>query len=170
MKPYFKENLRYIAKIVGQDKKAEEVLHQYQQRIQEMQNSLSREVRKMKVSIIFYGEGFIWTISKGIYPISHILDDIGMHYKFVPYGEWNLSIETIDKFDTDIIFIIDVDEKTSNFYFKNPIFRSLKAVKNERAYIVNQEIWRTVGISGANRILDDLEKYLVNAPAGGKGE
>jgi len=162
--PYFKENLRYVAKIIGQETKAEEVLNQYQKRVEELRNRLENQAMAMEVSIIFYGEGYIWTITKGIYPISYILDDIGISYKSVPHGEWNFSIETIDKYNTDIMFIIDVDGITSDFYFCHPIFSSLKAVKNNRAYVVSQENWRSVGISGANKILDDLEKYLVNTP------
>jgi len=44
------------------------------------------------------------------------------------------------------------------------MFKNLKAVKNNRAYVVSQENWNTHGISGANRVLDDLFKYL---PQGG---
>ncbi len=92
--------------------------------------------------------------------ISHILTDIGLRHKFVPYGEWNLSIETINEYDYDVLFIVDVDRKTSSFYFENPIFSNLNAFKNNRAYVVSQENWRSFGISGANKILDDLFKYL----------
>jgi iron complex transport system substrate-binding protein len=163
-KPYFKENLRYVAKLLGQETKAEEILSQYYKRIEELKKRLGKQLQQIEISVIFYGEGYIWTISKGAYPISHILDDIGLRYKFVPHGKWNLSIETIKEYDADILFIIDVDEKTSSFYFQNPMFSSLKAVENNRAYVVSQEKWRTNGISGANKILDDLYKYLINTP------
>lgn len=165
--PFFKENLRYVAKIIGQETKAETVLSQYQKRVEELRHQLGSQVQSTKLSVIFYGEGYIWTISKGIYPISHVLDDIGISYKFVPHDKWNLSIETIDEYNTDIVFIVDVDGITSNFYFRHPIFSSLKAVKSNRAYIVSQENWRSGGISGANKILDDLEKYLVNPSTAG---
>ncbi|MBW4619422.1 MAG: hypothetical protein KME17_08695 [Cyanosarcina radialis HA8281-LM2] len=33
-------------------------------------------------------------------------------------------------------------------------------MKTNRAYVVSQENWRGFGISGANKILDDLYKYL----------
>ncbi|BAY67802.1 ABC transporter, iron(III) dicitrate-binding protein [Trichormus variabilis NIES-23] len=44
------------------------------------------------------------------------------------------------------------------------MFSSLKVVKNNRAYVVSQENWRGFGMSGVNKILDDLFKYL---PEGG---
>ncbi|MGG6270024.1 iron-siderophore ABC transporter substrate-binding protein [Leptolyngbya sp. AN10] len=162
--PYFKENLRFVAKSLGQETKAEEVLNQYQKRVEELKKRLGNQIQQIEISVLFYGEGYIWTISKGSYPISHVFDDVGLRYKFVPHGEWNLSIETIDKYDSDILFIVDVDERSPSFYFQNPIFNSLEVVKNKRTYVVDQEAWRVQGISGANKILDDLYKYLVNTP------
>lgn len=158
--PYFKKNLRFVAKSLGQETKAEEVLSQYQKRVEDLKKRLGNQIQQIEISVIFYGEGYIWTISKGSYSISHVFDDIGLRYKFVPHGEWNLSIETIDKYDTDVLFIIDVDRRSPSLYFQHPIFRSLEVFKNNRAYVVSQEKWRTQGISGANKILDDLFKYL----------
>lgn len=159
---YFEYNLRYIARLLGQETRAEEVLNQYHQRVEKLKKRLGNQLHQLEVSIIFYGEGYIWTAVKGIYPIHDILNDIGLSHKFSRLGGQDeyLSIETIDKFDADVLFIVDVDERTSSFYFQHPIFSSLKAVKNNRAYVVSQEKWRTNGISGANKILDDLFKYL----------
>jgi iron complex transport system substrate-binding protein len=160
-KPWFKENLQFVAKVLGQEAKAEEVLRQYQNRIEVLKNRLENQLHQIEISVIFYGEGYIWTITKGGYPISHILDDVGLRYKSVPYGEWNLSIETISEYDSDILFIVDVDRKGASFYLQNPMFRNLEVVKNNRAYVVSQENWRSVGMSGANKTLDDLFKYLL---------
>ncbi|MFQ4145909.1 iron-siderophore ABC transporter substrate-binding protein [Chlorogloeopsis sp. ULAP02] len=161
-KTYFKENLRYIAKLIGQEIKAEEVLNKYQKRTEELKKRLGNQLQQIEVSVIFYGEGYIWTIAKSD-TISHVLTDIGLRHKFVPRGEWNLSIETINKYDADVLFIVDVDKRSPSFYFQNPMFSSLKVVKNNRAYVVSQENWRGFGISGANKILDDLFKYLPEA-------
>jgi iron complex transport system substrate-binding protein len=158
--PQFKENLRYIAKVLDQEERAEEVLRQYQERIEALKNRLGSQLYQIEISVIFYGEGYIWTISKGNYPISHILDDIGLRYKSVPYGQWNLSVEAISEYDSDILFIVDVDRNGADFYLQHPIFQNLEVVKNNRTYVVSQESWRTAGISGANKTLDDLFKYL----------
>ena len=161
-KAYFKYNLQYVAKLLGQETKAEEVLAKYQRRVGELEERLENKFKKKEISVIFYGEGYIWTVAKSDI-ISHILSDIGISHKTVPHGEWNLSIETISEYDADIIFIVDVDKRDSSFYFQNPIFGNLRAVKNNRAYVVSQESWRGFGILGANKILDDLFKYLPDA-------
>lgn len=158
-KAYFKENIRYLAKLLGQETKAEEVLNQYQKRTEELKRRLGNQLQQIEVSVLFSGEGYTWTIAKSD-TISYILRDIGLRHKAVSDGKWNLSIETINEYDADILFIIDVDERKSSFYFQHPIFSNLKVVKNNRAYVVSQENWRGFGMSGANKILDDLFKYL----------
>lgn len=120
-------------------------------------------MQKIEISVIFYGEGYIWTIAKGTYPISHVLDDVGLHHKFVSHGKENFSIETVSEYDSDVLFIVDIDERSPSFYFQHPMFRNLEVVKNNRAYVVSQESWRSVGISGTNKILGDLFKFLPNA-------
>ena len=159
---YFKENLRYIARLTNQETKAEEILKQYDQRIEELKRRLGSQLKQIKISVIFYDEGYIWTISRRD-TISHIFNDIGLEHRFVPHGEWNLSIETVSEYDSDILFIVDVDRQGSSFYFQHPIFGNLMAIKNNRAYVVSQEDWRGFGILGVNKILDDLFKHLPNA-------
>lgn len=157
---YFKHNLRYIAKVVGQEAKAEEVLSQYQKRIEELKKRLGDQLQQIEISVLFYGEGYIWPIMEGD-TISTICSDIGLRHKFLPDGEdWMLSIETIAQYDADALFIVDIDKRSPSFFFQNPMFGNLAAVKNNRAYVVSQESWRGLGISGANKILDDLFKYL----------
>ncbi|MFQ4141103.1 iron-siderophore ABC transporter substrate-binding protein [Chlorogloeopsis sp. ULAP02] len=158
-KAFFKETLRYVAKIVGEETKAEEVLNQYNQRIEELKKRLGNQLEQIEISVIFYSDGWIGEPMKNVDSISTILTDMGVHQKFLSPGKY-LNIETINEFDTDILFIIDVERKTSSFYFQHPIFSSLKVFKNNRVYFVTPEKWYTLGISGANKVLDDLFKYL----------
>ncbi|MEH2076321.1 MAG: hypothetical protein V7K57_18310 [Nostoc sp.] len=46
-------------------------------------------------------------------------------------------------------------------FLQKPIWSKLKAVQNKQVYNVN---WNVGGPIGANRIIDDLFKYLVKMP------
>ncbi|MBW4622901.1 MAG: iron-siderophore ABC transporter substrate-binding protein [Cyanosarcina radialis HA8281-LM2] len=162
-KDYFQKNLRYVAKVVGKEAKAEAVLSQYQQRIEKLKKRLGKQFDRLEVSILYHTGGYIYGPMKDIDPNSSILTDLGLRQKLPHPGKY-LNIETINEFDADILFIIDIDRRTLSFYRQNPIFSSLKAIKNHRAYTVTPEKWYALGISGANKILDDLEQYLVNDP------
>jgi iron complex transport system substrate-binding protein len=165
---YFKVTLRYIAKLLSQETKAEKVLDEYQKRVDQLKRQLENQLEKLEIAVIFYDEGSIHTITNHMNSLApSIFNEVGLRYKFSPFnGDYRppLSLETISEYDADILFIVNVAERPSSFYFQHPMFSSLKAVKNDRAYVVNQEIWNAQGILGANKILDDLFKYLVDQP------
>jgi iron complex transport system substrate-binding protein len=164
---YFKENLRYHASLLNQEVKAEEALNQYYQRVNELKKRLGNQSQQLEISVIFFNEGGIFTITDRTRTLPPaIFNDVGLRYKFLSEGRSlkpSLSIETIDEFDSDILFIVDYAERPSS-YFQHPMFKSLKVVKNNRAFVVDPETWGAQGILGANKILDDLFKYLVDQP------
>ncbi|NJP22504.1 MAG: ABC transporter substrate-binding protein [Hydrococcus sp. CRU_1_1] len=165
---YFKEMLRYTAKTLDREEKAEKVLSQYQQRVDRLKERLGDRLQHLEVAVIFYGEDIIYTINdraKALPPA--VFDDVGLRYKSPSLdgnSEPPISIETIDEYDADVLFIVDNAEKPFSFYLQHPLVGSLNVVKNHRAYVVDPETWSAQGITGANKILDDLFKYL---PQGG---
>lgn len=52
-KPWFKENLQFVAKVLGQEAKAEEVFRQYQNRIEALKNRLGSQPHQIEISVIF---------------------------------------------------------------------------------------------------------------------
>jgi iron complex transport system substrate-binding protein len=160
---FFKENLRYVAKVLGEETKAESVLSQYQKRIEDLKQRLGNRLSQIKVSVIYYIHGLVYTPAKNYDATADVLIDLGLHYKLPPSGK-SFSIESVDEYNTDILFIINLERKPLSFFRQHPIFSRLKAVKNNRAYLVPLERWDTRGILGANQILDDLFKYLPENP------
>ena len=163
---FFKENLRYHARLLNQEAKAEKLLNQYYQRVNKLKEHLGNQLQQLEISVIFYVEGDIYTITDKIRTLPPaIFNDIGLRYKFLSQGRSlkpSVSLEMIDEFDTDILFIVNVARRSFSFYFQHPILSNLRAMKNKRAYVVDDETWSAQGILGANRILDDLFKYLPN--------
>nr|RNJ66435.1 MAG: iron-siderophore ABC transporter substrate-binding protein [Leptolyngbya sp. IPPAS B-1204] len=157
---FFKEALRYVARVIGKETKAEEVLNQYQHRIEELQQRLGNQLEQIEVSLIYYSNGYVYKPEKGHDAGTDVLIDTGLRYKLPPSGV-PFSIETIEEYDADILFIVSFEQRSLSFFLQHPIFSHLKAVKTNRAYLVSQERWDTRGILGANQILDDLFKYLL---------
>ncbi len=81
-------------------------------------------------------------------------------YIFIPEEE-------LSKIDGDVLFIgvdNDVDEKFFNKLKQKPLWKTLKAVQRNHAYVVNLSTWRESNLLAADAVIDDLYKYLVNAP------
>lgn len=158
---FFKLNLRYVAQVLGKEAKAEEVLNQYYKRIEQLQQRLGNQLKQIEVSVIYYASGLVYTPARNYDATADVLIDTGVRYKRPAPGA-NISIESIDEYNTDILFIINTERRPRSFYTQHPIFSRLKAFKNNHAYLVPLETWDTRGISGANKILDDLFKYLLD--------
>ncbi|MBW4622893.1 MAG: iron-siderophore ABC transporter substrate-binding protein [Cyanosarcina radialis HA8281-LM2] len=159
---FFKENLRYVAKVLGKDTKAKEVLSQYQKRIADLRKRLGNQLEKLEVSVIYYIHGLVYTPAKNYDATADVLIDLGVRYKLPPSGAI-VSIETIEEYNTDALFIINLERKSLSFFLQHPLFSRLKAAKNHRVYLVTPERWDNRGFLGANQVLDDLEKYLVDS-------
>ena len=75
-----------------------------------------------------------------------------------------VSIEKLDSIEGDVMFVVTPkpEESTLTQLKQNPLWSLLNVVKQGRVYNVHYATWvaqRNIG--GANRILDDLFRYLV---------
>ncbi|MEM1255630.1 MAG: iron-siderophore ABC transporter substrate-binding protein [Cyanobacteria bacterium P01_H01_bin.21] len=156
----FKKNLRYLAQVFDKDAEADNVLSQYQNRIDELRNQLDIAPKDMEVTVlIHFGGEFLVTSS---YHTTHeVFSDIGLTNKTLSgRGERTISLEVIDQYDADVLFIIDYEQEGESFFLENPLIAALGAVKNDRVYFVDPDKWSAHGPIGVNRMLDDLFTYL----------
>ncbi|MFB2772367.1 iron-siderophore ABC transporter substrate-binding protein [Pelatocladus sp. BLCC-F211] len=166
----FKDNLQFIAQVLGEEEKAKQVLDQYQKRIIELQKQIEQQLKKIKVSVIGYnysGKDLFFVSNLNVV-YNQVLTDIGIRRLPIIENQKNysvtLSIEALKKYDTDIIFVINYAKTPLSHYLQHPLWSSLKAVKNKRVYEVKPDVWASFGPLGVNKILDDLFKYLINTP------
>jgi len=99
--------------------------------------------------------------------IGSILDEIGLQRPIAQnlvsrYGYINLSNEELETADGNIVFITTSDEQMLERLKQQPIWKRLKAVQQNRVYVVDQSIWTGGDLLAADAILDDLYRYLAN--------
>jgi iron complex transport system substrate-binding protein len=161
--PPIKDTFRFIAQLVGQEQKAEAVLQQYQKRVEEFQKRLGNRLTGLEISVVGHYDNLFWTSPIHV-SYFEVFRDIGLPIKplFLTQEKWStFSVEVIDKYDADILFIVEEVGGSSDFLSQHPLILSLEAVKNGRAYIVDRKIWDFSGPIGMNLFLDDLSKYLL---------
>jgi iron complex transport system substrate-binding protein len=171
----FKERLKYIAQVLERNSRAEELLIQYQGRIRELREKLGDQIETKTISMIYVAGSadIFYSYKPTLFTYGQIIEDVGLKLPLDQQNqkEWELtlSIEVLPKYDADFLFIMteqlstefkDANSKSLSF-LKHPIWSQLKAVKNNQVYKVN---WTVGGPIGANRVIDDLFKYLVNTP------
>jgi iron complex transport system substrate-binding protein len=165
----FKDRFRYIAGVLGKSEQANQVLSQYQDRVEELKQALAERLNEIQVSVIHvYGEPL--STPDATHHISQIFSDIGLQRPPSQEGllqEKNFSLEDLPEHDADVLFIVKYPSSKVEIILSNPIWQQLNAVQSGQVYEVSPERWG--GAGGpivANRILDDLFQYLVANPDG----
>ncbi|MBE9166629.1 iron-siderophore ABC transporter substrate-binding protein [Pleurocapsales cyanobacterium LEGE 06147] len=167
----WKDKLRRVGELLGKTQQAEQLLAQYQARIEEFQQAMGERLEQTEVSVVRFYAGFKTAEfrTKSSFPGS-ILEEVGLPRPAAqrqPVGPGEtfvmVSLERLDLLDGDAIFAaLDPGAKDSFRRFQtSPLWQSLKAVKNDRVYVVDSGYWIFGNILAANAILDDLFKYLL---------
>lgn len=168
--PAWKEDLRLYAKALNKSEEAEKLIQNYQARIQEFQQRMGNHLKETEVSITAsfnYGAGQPARIYLKDSFMGAVIEETGLSRPPTQRREgfvMELSFETLAFANGDIMFVVDPkpEESTLSSLQRHPLWSQLNVVKQGQVYPVSYDIWvaqRNIG--GANRILDDLFKYLI---------
>jgi iron complex transport system substrate-binding protein len=149
-----KKNLQYLAQVLNKEAEAERLLSNYQARIAKLQEKLNRQPQEIEVTVLEHHNGSFFLPGTADAP-HEVFSDIGLIYNIPHTDDRQISIEVLDRYDADILFIMDYVGKPKSL-LKNPLIASLNAVKNNRVYFVETSLWHTGGILGLNRLLDNI--------------
>ncbi|MEA5516094.1 iron-siderophore ABC transporter substrate-binding protein [Nodularia sp. UHCC 0506] len=161
----WKEWLTKFAEAVGKTEKGETLLRDYDQRIEKLRQIMGDDLAKTQISLVNFWANFTRIYMNHSFGGS-ILQEIGLSR---PSSEdkaknhENISLELIPQIGGDAIFLIlgGHNESRLQQFINHPLWAQLKAVQENRVYPVTSDIWiASWGIIGANRVLDDIFKYL----------
>ncbi|MCG9892084.1 MAG: iron-siderophore ABC transporter substrate-binding protein [Thermosynechococcaceae cyanobacterium MS004] len=175
--PPWQDTLKELATVLGKEKEGQQLLNQYWQRVEKLQQTLSDSaaspkenfLKNLKVSIANTSSEYgVWSYGEKHYSGS-ILKDIGLQRPKSQRGDFfyvdNISKEKISDIDGDVLLFASWerkdDKKTLDKLKRNPLWSQLEAVQKNKVYLVGAH-WHNSDIFAINAILDDLEKYLVN--------
>ncbi|MGH0802385.1 ABC transporter substrate-binding protein [Bacillus cereus] len=167
----WKDNFKFYAKALNKEKEGQKVVADYESRIKDLKGKLGDKVNQ-EISMvrfmpgdvrIYHGDTFSGVILKELgfkRPGDQNKDD---------FAERNVSKERISAMDGDVLFYFTFDKgnekkgsELEKEYINDPLFKNLNAVKNGKAYKVDDVIWNTAGgVMAANLLLDDIEKRFV---------
>ncbi len=167
----WKDNFKFYAKALNKEKEGQKVLADYDKRMKDLKTKLGDKVNQ-EISMvrfmpgdvrIYHGDTFSGVILKELgfkRPGDQNKDD---------FAERNVSKERISAMDGDVLFYFTFDKgndkkgsELEKEYINDPLFKNLNAVKNNKAYKVDDVIWNTAGgVMAANLLLDDIEKRFV---------
>jgi len=174
----WKENFSLYAEALGKADQGAALLAAYQQRLAALPELLGVQPQTLSVSIVRFVEGGQTRVYHPGSFVGSILADAGFGrpQAQLQSGEvWTeASKELIEELDGDVIFYgvygAESDSPLAE-YQNDPLWQQLRAVKNERVYPVPDEYWFVaLGLTAANRVLDDIEAKLAGAAPTAKAE
>ena len=167
----WKQQLLTLSEILDKEDVASRLMNNYQQRIDELRQTLGDERTELVVSVATMTADFgIWAYGSK-YPVSTVLDDIGVQRPLSQVGDFDytglISLEKLDIIDGDLLFFVnrrsEDDNNSISKVQESSLWKQLKVVQNDRAYLVSLDHWYLDhSILGINAVLDDLFKYLIN--------
>ena len=166
----WKDNFILYAKALNREDKAQQMMDRWDQRVADFQSKIGGKLNQ-KVSLVRFLPGQARIYHQDNFA-GKILDEIGFKRPNFQQQEKfadEITLESISQMDGDIVFYMTFDPedpRSSNLAQKwtsNPLWGSLKASRNKQVYQVNDVYWNTgAGIQAANKMLDDLYKYLLD--------
>ncbi|MDF5709747.1 MAG: iron-siderophore ABC transporter substrate-binding protein [Nostoc sp. S4] len=178
--PNWKDIFIQLSDIMGKKQEAEQVLSHYYDRLRKFRTVMGKRLPQTQVSLLrltppnsirfFTKEGFAGNILEDAglaRPASQNLDPQATLKKRGggPIA-YDLSNEVPQEADGDILFLIMSDpknidsQKTLQRLLSNPLWSRLKVVQQGKVYVVG-DYWGCCASISANRVIDDLERYLI---------
>ncbi|MFG2109042.1 ABC transporter substrate-binding protein [Micromonospora chersina] len=165
----WKENFLLDGKALGEEQQAKDLLAAYEKRAKDFGAKLG-DASSRKVSIVRFIPGNIRVYGPDSFS-GIVLGDTGLGRPERQLLEGKedkrfdlVSPERVNEVDGDVVFVTAYGEKAAAEQAKvtaGSLWQGLSAVKAGKAHVVSDEVWMTgIGVGAANKIVDDLEKYL----------
>lgn len=167
--PAWRENFELHADALGKEEEAKKVVADYERHVAEVTGTLGgpKKAKETEVGFVRFVEGADTRLYKNDTFVGSILKDlkVGRPANVDNTGfSLDVSPERIDEADSDVMFYStygDPKKAKENSITGGGLWKSLDAVKNDKAFKVDDNLWMLgIGYTGADRILDEMGKRL----------
>ncbi|MBB5827554.1 ABC transporter substrate-binding protein [Micromonospora carbonacea] len=165
----WKENFLLDGQALGKEQQAKDLLAAYEKRAKDFGAKLG-DAADRTVSIVRFIPGAIRVYGPDSFSGIVVGDTgLGRPERQQLAGKEDkrfdlVSAERVNEVDADVVFVTAYGEKAAAEQATvtgGTLWKGLSAVKAGRAHVVSDETWMTgIGVGAANKIIDDLEKYV----------
>jgi iron complex transport system substrate-binding protein len=166
----WKENFELYAKAVNKEEKGNQIIADYNDRIEGLKTELGEDLNK-EVSMVRFMAGDVRIYHKDSFS-GVILEQLGFarpeSQNADDFAEKNVTKERIPAMEGDVLFYFTYEvgdgeaTELEKEWIEDPLFKNLEVAKNGQVYKVDDAIWNTAGgVIAANLMLDDIETYFL---------
>ncbi len=165
----WRNHLADVAEVVGAEPKAEELVADYEKRVNEVKTAVG-DPAAIEVSLIRVQRDDELRFETAASFPGQVLADVGFKRpanQQQPAGDkdfLSVSPERLLDADAPVVFVLPNADNgqtaDKNAALDNPLWKNLQAVKANKAFTVDYAYWGASNYYGAYRILDDVKKSL----------
>ncbi|WP_409251901.1 ABC transporter substrate-binding protein [Bacillus sp. SCS-153A] len=166
----WKENFELYSKALNKEEKGQEVIAEYDHRIEDLKAELGDKL-DMEVSMVRFMPTDVRIYHKDSFS-GVILDQLGFArpegQDVDDFAEKGVTKERIPAMDGDILFYFAYEtgdgeaNKVAEEWVNDPLFQKLDVAQAGNVHEVSDPVWNTAGgVIAANLMLDDIEKYFL---------
>jgi iron complex transport system substrate-binding protein len=140
----WKDNLRLLGQLSGKSADAEKIISDYESKAAGAKAEIGEKLKDKSILVIRIRQGSMCVYPAGVYLNPVIYEDLGATIPEVittTKAQAELSLEALAEINPDYIFLqFETSENTDNAtalddLLKNPIFKSVNAVKNNHVFV-----------------------------------
>lgn len=157
-------SINVLAQLLDEQDKAEQVLQNYQEKVDAAQSELAAVTEGKKVALIrFNAKGMFFMTDEyfGGYVLTH---ELGFQQSsLVKNGAFEVSLEILPELDADYIFLIN-DGNLGDQYLTelkdSKIWQSTAAFTNGQVYETSGDHWLNGGIHAQEKVIKDVLEFF----------
>lgn len=163
----WKETFQVFAAALNKSDEGQDLLDQYYSRIEEFQSRMGNRLEQTTLSVVVFLSDHFRIYLRDSFTGS-VLEDVELPPPPAQQGRegyWEaISLEQVSIVDADVIFTIQPRPEETNIeqIISHPLWSRLKAVQQDNFFEVSVTWTAGQSIQGANYILDDLFRYLLD--------
>ncbi|OXM13459.1 iron-hydroxamate ABC transporter substrate-binding protein [Paenibacillus herberti] len=167
----WRKALLKMGEVLDKGDEAQKVLDDYEKKAADAKSSIQAKLPGQSVAAIWLVKNKFFIVSDKQSSGSLLYGDLGFQSPAIVKeisakgtGNWNsISLEKLAELDADHLILINSDKGTGAKALEEPIWKSVKAVKNGNVYeYPRTSSWLYYGPIASSQMIDDVMKDIVN--------
>lgn len=168
----WRDTFDFVTQVLGKQEAAPQAWKHYDRRVENLKAALGDRYKDKEISLVFFAPDVMFSEGTNSFADT-ILKDVGLQRPEAQNAtsfntEIYFSLEELGKADGDIMFVgtlSDDAQKSLEELKQKPLWKNLRAVRQNRVYPIDYMAWRGDNLLAADVVIDDLYKYLVDIPS-----
>lgn len=163
----WQERLKDVAKVLGKEKKADQVLEDYDQLVKETKETYADQIKGKSIAVLWVTNNSAFMVADNRSSGDLLYDQLGFEEPALTKeiskaatSDWSaVSLEKLAQLDSDYLILVNSDQEAA--MFKDPLWQNIPAIKNNHLWEFGPEkSWLYNGPIAYTEMINDVQAKL----------